>query len=45
MLLVTAEGEPKMQVFDDNGKVKGEFAITAAGSAAPAAPAAAREAK
>lgn len=45
MLLVTAEGEPKMQVFDDNGKVKGEFAITAAGSAAPAAPSAASEAK
>ena len=38
MLLVTAEGEPKLQVFDDNGKVKGEFAITPAAPAAPAAP-------
>ena len=35
MLLVTAEGEPKLQVFDDNGKVKGEFAITPAAPSAP----------
>jgi hypothetical protein len=27
-----------MQVFDDNGKVKGEFAITPAAPAAPEAP-------